>query len=338
MFEAIRTYDRLASERKPDEVFEIATLSGSERGGVNSDRKLAAEISQLLTSFPAKEVILVSDGYSDEAVLPLVESRVPVTSVRRVVVKHSESIEESAALFSRYLKTIVENPRYARIVIGLPGLLILLFAILSYFGQVQYFLLALVISVSAIMVGKGFGVDRAARNFYRWSKEYSPPPMRVQISSFAAVGGIICIVLGVYLGSTNIAAHVGTVEAPSSVMGWLGLFPSMAGYFIKNAITLMVLGVCVALLGRAIRWYLERDPRLLRNAAFIASIAWSRQIFDGTADVLISPELGYDKLIGAIVVGILIGVASFLVIIVIHRSASGFFEETKEEVEESVEG
>jgi putative membrane protein len=338
MFEAIRTYDRLASERKPDEVFEIATLSGSERGGVNSDRKLAAEISQLLTSFPAKEVILVSDGYSDEAVLPLVESRVPVTSVRRVVVKHSESIEESAALFSRYLKTIVENPRYARIVIGLPGLLILLFAILSYFGQVQYFLLALVISVSAIMVGKGFGVDRAVRNFYRWSKEYSPPPMRVQISSFAAVGGIICIVLGVYLGSTNIAAHIGTVEAPSSVMGWLGLFPSMAGYFIKNAITLMVLGVCVALLGRAIRWYLERDPRLLRNAAFIASIAWSRQIFDGTADVLISPELGYDKLIGAIVVGILIGVASFLVIIVIHRSASGFFEETKEEVEESVEG
>jgi putative membrane protein len=333
MFEAVRTYDHLASEKKPEEVFEIATLSGSEKGGVNSDRKLAAEIGELLNTFPAKEVILVTDGYSDEAILPLVESRVPVTSVRRVVVKHSESIEETAALFTRYLKMIVNNPRYSRIAIGLPGVLILLFAILSLFGQVQYFLLALVISLSVVMVGKGFGVDRAAKNFYQWTKEYSPPPMRVQISSFTTIAGAICIVLGGYLGWTSAASFIGTVEAPSDLGGWVGIFPTIIGYFIKDSITLIVIGVCVALLGRAIRWYLERDPRLLRNAALMVIIAWSRQIFDGTADVLIRPEMGYEKLIFSIIVGILIGVASFLIIIVIHRSATTFFEETKEQVE-----
>jgi putative membrane protein len=93
MFEAIRLYDRLESEKQPAESFEVATISGLELGGVGADRKLVAELGTLLGSFSANEVILVTDGYSDEAVLPLVESRVPVSSVRRIVVKHSESIE-----------------------------------------------------------------------------------------------------------------------------------------------------------------------------------------------------------------------------------------------------
>jgi putative membrane protein len=335
MFEAVRTYDRLASEARPEEVFEIATLSGSEHGGVKADRKVVAELGELLGSFPASEVILVTDGYSDEAVLPLVESRVPVSSVRRVVVKHSESIEETAAVFSRYLKMLLEDPRYSRYVLGLPGLLILILGVLSLLNLVSVFWIIFVFVLGAFLLGKGFGVDRAAKKLYRWGKEYSPPPLRVQISGFAAIAGIICVVLGVYLGWTTAAANAGN---PSNTAEWLGLLPKITGYFIKDSITLIVVGFCVALLGRAIRWYLERDPRLLRNGALIVSIAWSRQILDGTADVLTSPEMGYEKLIFSIIVGILIGIASVLVILVIHRSASGFFEGTKEQAEDFGEG
>src|SRR3990170_5048833 len=81
MFEAIRLHDRLQSEKKPEETFEVATISGSELGGVSADRKLVAELNTLIDSFNANEVILVTDGYTDEAVLPLIESRVPVSSV-----------------------------------------------------------------------------------------------------------------------------------------------------------------------------------------------------------------------------------------------------------------
>ena len=335
MFEAVRTYDRLASEARPEEVFEIATLSGSEHGGVKADRKVVAELGELLGSFPASEVILVTDGYSDEAVLPLVESRVPVSSVRRLVVKHSESIEETAAVFSRYLKMLLEDPRYSRYALGLPGLLIVILGVLSLFNLVSVFWIIFVFVLGAFLLGKGFGVDRAAKKLYRWGKEYSPPPLRVQISGFAAIAGFICVVLGVYLGWTTAAANTGN---PANTAEWLGLLPKITGYFIKDSITLIVVGFCVALLGRAIRWYLERDPRLLRNGALIVSIAWSRQIFDGTADVLTSPEMGYEKLIFSIIVGILVGIASVLVILVIHRSASDFFEGTKEQAEDFGEG
>lgn len=331
MFEAIRVYDRLVGENNPQEIFEIATLSGSEFGGVGADRKIVAGLSELLGSFAANEVILVTDGYSDEAVLPLVQSRVPVTSVRRIVVKHSETIEETAALFSRYLRMIMENPRYSRIALGLPGLLILILGIFAIVGWVQYYLMALVLILSVSLLVKGFGVDRAARGFYKWLREYSPPPLRVQISNFSAIAGALCMVLGVYLGWTNAAAEV-TVQ--DNIALWLSILPRIAGFFIGGAITLIVVGVCVALSGRAIRWYLEHDARLLRNVALIVIIAWSREIFLTASNLLISPEIGYEKVIFSIIVGILIGITSVLVIFVVHRSAKGFFQETEEQVEE----
>lgn len=331
MFEAVRLYDRLKSESKSDETFEIATLSGSELGGVGADRKIVAGLNELLRSFSADEVILVTDGYSDEAVLPLVQSRVPVTSVRRIVVKHSESIEETAALFSKYLRMIMENPRYSRIALGLPGLLILILGIFAILNWVQYYLIAFVLVLSVFLLVKGFGADRAARNFYRYVREYSPPPLRVQISTFASIAGILCIVLGVYLGWTEAASRI---IVPVDIGGWLSILPQIAGFFIIGSITLIVVGICVALLGRAIRWYLERDAKLLRNAALIVIIAWSRQIFFTASEIFITPGIGYERVIFTVVIGILIGVASVLVIFVVHRSAKAFFRETEEQVEE----
>ena len=334
IFEAIRVYDRLQSEAKPEEIFEIATISGSELGWVEADRKIVAELNELLGSFPANEVILVTDGYSDEAVLPLVESRVPVSSVRRIVVKHSESIEETAALFKRYLKIIMENPRYSRIALGLPGLLFLILGIFSILNLLYYYWIAFIFVLSAFMLGKGFGVDKSLKKAYRWMKEYSPPPLPVQISNYATVAGALCIVIGIYLGVTNAAK----ITIPSDLAQWLSALPGVAGYFIQGSMDLIVLGVCVVFFGRAILWYFERDVKLLRNGALIVTIAWSRWILEGTADVLITQGMNYGKLIFSVIVGILIGIASVLVVFVIHRSAKGFFKKTEERVEEFGEG
>jgi putative membrane protein len=326
MFEAIRVYDHLKAENNPAETFEIATLSGSELGGVGADRKIVAGLNELLESFSASEVILVTDGYSDEAVLPLVQSRVPVSSVRRIVVKHSESIEETAALLSRYLRTIIDNPRYSRVALGLPGLLILILGILSIFGWVQYYLIAFVLVLSVFLLVKGFGIDKSAKDFYRWVKEYSPPPLRVQISNFSLVAGALCIVLGAYLGWTNVPS--------AEIAAWLSNVPQIVGFFIEGSVTLIVVGFCVPLLGRAIRWYIERDARLLRNAVLIVIVGWSQQILVATSELLIAPEIGYERIIFSIVVGILLGIASVLVIFAVHRAKRSFFSETEEQAKE----
>ena len=342
MFEAVRLYDRLQNEKQPQEIFEVATISGSELGGVNADRKLVAELNNLLDTFSANEVILVSDGYSDEAILPLVESRVPVSSVRRIVIKHSESIEETAAVFTKYIRLLMDNPRYARIALGLPGLLVFIFGVLwainnfVYPGAIDYYGIAIVIVLGGFLLIKGFGVDRSAKDFYKWVKEYSPPPMPMQISNYTIFAGILCIAVSVYLGIANV--NINVAPFPSNFAGWLAIAPKITTFFIEGLMDLLVVGIIIVLFGRSLRLYFERDSRLLRNVALIVSVAWSRWILDATANIIYNPyntgggPIGslndpiFSNFLFTIVVGILIGIASVLLIFIVNRSTKDFFQ------------
>jgi putative membrane protein len=264
--------------------------------------------------------------------LPLVESRVPVSSVRRIVIKHSESIEETAALFSKYIRLLFNDPRYSRIALGIPGLLFLILGILYIFpGYLNYYFIVIVLILGVFMLGKGFGVDKAARGFYKWAREYNPPPLPIQISNYSAIVGILCIGISVYLGIANIGNNV---ALPADFAGWFSLFPTIISWFLRGVMDLMVVGIGTILFGRSIRSYFEHDARMLRNAALIVSVGWSRWIMKETADILINPDLPPDNLVFSIVVGILIGIASVLVIVVIHRSAKDFFEESEEKPDE----
>jgi putative membrane protein len=340
MFEAVRLNDRLQNDKKPNETFEVATIPGSELGGVSADRKLVDELNTVTDSFDATEVVLVTDGYTDEAILPLVQSRVPVSSIRRIVIKHSESIEETAAIFTRYFRMLVDDPRYSRIALGIPGLLFLLFGILSLVPgfTISYYLITIVIVVGGFMLIKGFGIDKSAKDLYKWAREYSPPSIPVQISNYVAIAGILCMAVSVYLGVSNVSAFMNSKTfldaAPQNFTDWLGAIPAISGYFIKGTIDLMVVGIGAVLFGRSLRWYFERDARLLRNSALIVSVAWTRWILDATGDILIKPDLGYNQLVFNIIVGVLIGIASVLIIVIIHRSSRDFFKESKEEIDD----
>ncbi len=333
MFEAVSLYDRLMKENKPEEVLEIATICGSELGGVGADRKLVSELVTILETFKADEVILVTDGYTDEAILPLIESRVPVSSVRRIVVKHSESIEETAQLFGKYMKTLVQNPKYSRIALGLPGTLILIWIILALLQvRVFYYALTILLVISFFMLVKGFGVDRSAKNFYKWAKEYSPPSLPVQIGNYSTIAGILCVAISVYSGYSNAAENVSPL--PVNTAGWLSDLPKLSAFFLQGAVYLVVVGLCTVLIGRAVRMYFAHDVRVLRNAALIVSVAWSSVIFNGAAEVLLSPSAGLQNLIFCIIVGVLIAIASVLVMLIVHRSYKDFFAESEEKADE----
>jgi putative membrane protein len=353
MFEAVRLYDRLHKEKQPEEVFEVATISGSDLGGVSADRKLVSELNNLLETFNANEVILVSDGYSDEAVLPLVESRVPVSSVRRIVIKHSESIEETAAVFTKYVRLLIDNPRYSRFALGIPGILLFIFGILwvidysgIYNGALYFYGFAIIVVLGGFLLLKGFGVDRAARDFYHWARDYEPPALPIQISNYTVIAGILCIAVSVYLGIANVS--ISAQPFPTDGAGWIAAIPKIATLFIKGVEDLMIVGMCIVLLGRSVRLYFERDSRLLRNIALIVSVAWFRWILDATAYIIYNPgsantpvgsldNAAFSNFLFTIIVGILIGVASVLLIYIINRSTRDFFNKKIDEEEQQPE-
>jgi len=298
-----------------------------------------SQLNEVLKGFSASDVILVTDGYADEAILPLVQSRVPVTSVRRIVVKHSELIEETAAVFSRYLKMLWQNPRYSRITFGLPGVLLIVLGILSVAGvQPTHLGIAFLIVIGVVFVVKGFGVDKAARGFYKWVREYSPPPLPTQIASFAAIFGVLLIGIGCYQAAAVVASSPAIQPLPADIGQWLTVLPRLVGEFIFQSIALIVFGICVILSGRATRWFFERDPRLLRTLVIVVACAWSWQIFYQASRILMDPTLAYTDLIAAIVTGILVTIGAVLVTFLLHRRFAGFFREKEMEVEEFKEG
>jgi putative membrane protein len=349
MFEAVRQYDRMLAEKKSDEIVEVATISGTDLGGVKADRKLSAELDNILETFAATEIILVSDGYSDEAVLPIIESRhVPISSVRRIVIKHSESIEETAALFTKYIKTIVETPRYARIALGLPGLFVLIYAIfwigdISGLINMSYYGITIAICIGVFLLLKGFGADRIIKNSYKWIREYSPPPIRMQISNYTIIIGIFCIIISIYLGIQNVSDNL--QPSTQDIVGGLSLLPEIIALFIKGIKVVGIVGTILVLVGRSLMLYFERDPRLLRTIALIAEVAWATIILDCAANLLQQPrpiELVFQnthfvQFIWSIGVGILIWVAAILLFSIVNRSTKKFFKKPgngKEDKEE----
>ncbi len=333
MFEAVRIYDNLKKSAKGGEEHEVATIAGSDLGGVEADRQVVAELTEVLKAFPATDVILVTDGYTDEMVLPLVESRVPVTSVRRIVMKHSKSIEETAAIFSRYLKVLVENPRYSRMLLGMPGILLIVLGILWWRGYLEYAGYALAIIVGAFLAVRGFRLDKAFLNFIKWVREYSPPPFTVQIAGFSAVAGILLILVGGYLGGTAVAA----VAETTAELDPFTQVARLTGWFLSDSTYLIAIGLCVILAGRAIRWFGERDLRLWRTLVIIVVVAWSSVMFVQASQILIDPTFDYLPLLYAIIGGIPVIISTILTVLVLRRKYSSFFKGTEEEIEESEE-
>jgi putative membrane protein len=338
MFEAVRIYDNLTNSKKGKEVYEVATIAGSDLEGVEADRQLVSELTEVLKKFNATDVILVTDGYTDEMVLPLIESRVPVTSVRRIVIQHSKSIEETAALFSRYMKLLVENPRYSRMILGLPGLLLVVLAALSFFDEgLKYAIPTLGVIIGAFLVLRGFRLDKIFHNFIKWVRDYSPPPFTVQIANFAALAGILLLIVGGYLGGTAVANFVAPVTDPAgnatTVIDPFSHIPRIMGEFLNGSTYLIAIGMCIVVSGRGIRWFFEHDPRLWRTIVIISGVATSSVMLVQASELLINPELRYEPLILAIIGGISIILLTGLLVIVLRRKYRDYFKETEEDVE-----
>ncbi|MCX8175332.1 MAG: DUF373 family protein [Candidatus Micrarchaeota archaeon] len=148
IFRAIGIYDSLLSESTA----QIATLTGASSLGYAADREISAQLERVLSEFPADSCIFVSDGASDEQMLPVIRSRLKIDGVEIVVMKQAKELEKTYFVILEKLK----EPHYARIVFGVPALLLLLFAASRYFGWG----LESIAALFAVYLGaKAFGIE-----------------------------------------------------------------------------------------------------------------------------------------------------------------------------------
>ena len=118
IFSAIATYNKLKQEKKD---VEIATICGHISVGLKSDEILAGQLEQVIKITEAEQVIFITDGAEDEYILPIIESRIKITSVIRVTVKQSKELEDT---YYRILKILDDEKVQKQFVLPIALVLI----------------------------------------------------------------------------------------------------------------------------------------------------------------------------------------------------------------------
>ena len=92
IFSAISIYNSLINENKD---VEIATICGHINVGIKSDEIIVKQLEKVIKETKTDNVILITDGAEDEYILPIIQSRIKITSINRVSVKQSRELEDT---------------------------------------------------------------------------------------------------------------------------------------------------------------------------------------------------------------------------------------------------
>ena len=152
IFETIKIYDDLVAR---GEEVAVAVICGNHMNLLEGDRRIAASLDAILSATNSTASILVTDGAEDEYVLPIIQSRVPVSSVRRVVVNQMPNLEGTYYI----LRRLLDDPKVSKIVLVPLGLAMLLYAVGYLLGYPEGATIVVVGVVGTYLLFKGVGID-----------------------------------------------------------------------------------------------------------------------------------------------------------------------------------
>src|ERR687891_94125 len=243
IFGAVKTYEELVSKGHNAEV---ALVAGRYDRGIEADEKIYSEVQLIINSYQADAVVLVSDGEDDEAVVPVLQTLIPIISLQRIIIKHSRSVEYSYAVLGRYIKMLVYDPRYSKFFLGVPGALLVVSGLATVFGLTKE-ALALVMSIlGGAFIIRAFDIDKALGSLGR------PTPTGF-IRIFSVFAGILIILVAIVNGFSSIPANL--IE-PNSGITAIITNRMIVGSFIQGTITLLWIGIATIFVGSLLsNWF-----------------------------------------------------------------------------------
>ncbi len=261
LFAAVQTYRELKAKGYEGRV-EIALLAGVAEEGVEADMKILRELDAVLSTGKYAGAVLVSDGPTDEAVAPLIQSRLPLISVRRVIVQQSRGVEETFVLIVNYLRKLFTEEKYRRYSLGLTGAFLIVYVVLSTLVPQFVWPLILFFSGVALFV-KGYEIDVVLREIY------SSRP----ITFASLILSSLLLLLGIVQGLSVFIQNI--YKGAWSALGDM-LLASVGAQLI--AADLFVLSAALPIFGRILDSVMSyRQPRFA-DAMAITTILISRQL------------------------------------------------------------
>jgi putative membrane protein len=226
IFEGIRMYDDLVAR---GEEAGIAILAGDHLDMLRGDRKIAADLEEVIRLTGAGASILISDGAEDEYVLPIIQSRIPVSSVRRVIVSQMPNLESSYYT----IKKLIDDPKISRVFLVPIGLAMLLYAVATLMGYPEGATVIVLGVVGTYVLFRVFGLDTIIGDgvtSLRSSLE------KGRFSFVTSVSAIVLAGLGVVLGSASVLEYYNSEFSMGIFLYIVSFIYGSIGWFTASAL------------------------------------------------------------------------------------------------------
>ena len=267
---------------------EIATISGDTRVGFQSDLILTTQLENVLEVVKPDRAILVSDGAEDEAIYPVISSRVKIDSVKRVYVKQSRSIEGTYYMIVRTLQDEKMRRRWIvplSLVLIIWGFLSLIVKIVQFHeGEYKDIGILSQMALGVIGVVLGFYLVGWA---YRWAERFGQRMASMKRSirqgSLAipfAIVGLVLAVVGILIGYDMAQTYnEGLLPHERSLAISILVFVSGAVWFV-------VFGVFAYESGKSVTAFLQTGKIKWSFIVMMVSVLATGFIIQGSVDAL----------------------------------------------------
>ncbi|MFW6385245.1 MAG: DUF373 family protein [Halodesulfurarchaeum sp.] len=309
----------------------VAVISGDRDSVVSADQAIARQVESLIDEYEPDSAIVVIDSTEDERLMPIVESRIEVDWVDRVVVRQARDLESTYYL----LKQFLADEELRQTVLVPIGIVLLVFPAILLLSNPTIAVGSITAVIGIFLLYKGIGIDDRITAISAQTRDalYSG---RVSIVTYVVAAGLTLIGLFAgYLRSLELGlAGIDFITAMSFAyfsVPWiaLGALAASTGHlldeFIQNErvrtsyLNLPFGAVAVGLVVRGFSSY------FLERAGIIEVLDFSTVQFGAITiqGFSLTPE---ERLAGFVVFGVLVSIAG----IRISSYLSTEFEEPEE--------
>ncbi|OLZ41892.1 hypothetical protein A6E15_13265 [Natrinema saccharevitans] len=195
LLESLRVAQDLRDE---NEEVVVAVVSGDHESMVSADRAVAEQLDDLIADYDPDSAVVVTDSAEDERLIPIVESRVQVDSVDRVVVRQARDIESTYYL----LKQFLADEELRQTILVPLGLTLLVFPLLATTVGPAEGAAAITTVIGLFLLYKGFNIDERLTRLARGTREslYSG---QVSVVTYVVAAGLTFV--GLFVGALGVS-------------------------------------------------------------------------------------------------------------------------------------
>ena len=189
----LNLYDKLRSEGRDPE---IIAVGGHRIDFLEAQKNIKRLVEGAIKDIEGKpEFYIVSDGEDEFVISQLLQEYGRIGGFERVVVEQDLGIEGRYLLILKYIKKAMFDPRFSRYLLGIPGLAVTVFALLSIAG-----LASLALKVSALVIGlamaiRGFNLEESLE------AAISSFLLSIKERSYLQITGLIILFLALFVAS-----------------------------------------------------------------------------------------------------------------------------------------